>query len=350
MRVLFDGRPARTCRTGIGRYASTLSGLLRRGVAGHSCWSLGSDVALAAAGPIEEELELPALLEREGVDLFHSPLFHLPALLPCKALVTIHDAIPVVRPDLATEAFRELFDSAGDAAQRAEGVVCPSEHARDELASALDLPLEKLHVVPEAPAACFQPLPEAEARQLLGDRAPRGTFLLVVGAVEPRKNPLVVLDALSRLPEADRPAVVFAGPEAGIDVEAAADERGLGEWVHALGAVSDAELVALYNLAAALVFPSLYEGFGLPPVEAFAVGTPVIASHAASIPGVTGSAALLFDPTDAEALAECIGQLLGSLDLRRDLIERGAERLACYTPEVVRERLAEVYDMIGGQA
>lgn len=126
----------------------------------------------------------------------------------------------------------------------------------------------------------------------------------------------------------------------------AAEERELGGWVHVLGTVSDPELVALHTLASALVFPSLYEGFGLPPLEAFATGTPVIASNAASIPEVTGDAALLFDPSDPIGLAEAIERLLHTPQLQRDLTERGAERLACFTPVVVRARLGQVYDAL----
>ncbi|MGE3376469.1 MAG: glycosyltransferase family 4 protein [Vicinamibacteria bacterium] len=347
MRVLFDARPANACRTGIGRYAASLSALLRDGVADHTCGSLGDDVVLAAADLREEELELPALLEREAVDLFHSPLFHLPALLPCAALVTVHDAVPLTRPDLCTPEFARLFERAGDAARRAAGVICPSEHARAEVVGSLDLDPARVHVVPEAPAACFQPLPHPEARERLGERVPEVPFLLVVGALEARKNPLLVLDALKQLPESARPYAVYAGPTGAVDVRGAARERGLARWVTVLGPVADDELVALYALAQALVFPSLHEGFGLPPLEAFACGTPVIASSAASIPEVVGDAALLFEPTDAAALARHVETVAGwSEDERAAQLERGRARLGRFSPEVVSARLAEVYGQL----
>ncbi|MGE0709138.1 MAG: glycosyltransferase family 4 protein [Planctomycetota bacterium] len=351
MRVLFDARPARACRTGIGRYAATLSELLREGVADHACASLGEDVALAAADPREEQLELPALLEREAVDLFHSPLFHLPALLPCAALVTIHDAVPISRPDLCTAEFARLFERAGDAARRAAGVICPSEHARAEVAAALDLDPARVHVVPEAPAACFRRLPPQEARARLGERVPEEPFLLVVGVLDARKNPLLVLDALAHLPEGERPHAVFAGPAGAVDVGSAARERGLARWVTVLGPMTDEELVALYALAQALVFPSLHEGFGLPPLEAFACGTPVIASSAATIPEVVGDAALLFEPTDAAALVRHVETVAGwSEDERAAQVERGCVRLGRFSPEAVRARLAEVYAQVEGGA
>ena len=132
-------------------------------------------------------------------------------------------------------------------------------------------------------------------------------------------------------------------------MSAAARERDLAPWVRVLGPVGDPELVALYVLAEALVVPSLYEGFGLPPLEAFACGTPVIASSAASVPEVVGDATLLFDPEDARALAERIGEV-GSWDRaeRTEQVERGRARLARFTPEVVRRRLGELYGELEG--
>src|SRR6476619_4973951 len=103
-RVLFDARPAENCVTGIGRYAKTFHTLMK-GIPRHCCWSLGVNLKWTPSSPIEEELELPYLLEREDIDVFHSPLFRLPAVMPCKSVVTIHDAIPLVRPELSNPEF-----------------------------------------------------------------------------------------------------------------------------------------------------------------------------------------------------------------------------------------------------
>jgi glycosyltransferase involved in cell wall biosynthesis len=346
VRVLFDARPARS-PTGIGRYTRTLASLLRTGLGEHVCWSLGgtnADLDLAAQSAIEEELELPALLAREAIDAFHSPLFHLPAVCPSRAVVTIHDAIPAVRPDLATADFARLFEGATEAAARADVVVCPSEHARRDIIRTLGVPAQKIRVVPEAPALCFRALSPAE-RAVGRERLvlpPR--YLLVVGALERRKNPLALLDALGAVAGAHVDFhALYAGPPGGIDVAAEAGRRGLADRVHVLGPVSDEDLVLLYNEAVALVFPSLYEGFGLPVVEAFACATPVIASSAASIPEVTGDAALLFEGEDAEALAKAILRVGEDDVLRADLRRRGAERLRLFAPEAVRGRFAEIY-------
>jgi glycosyltransferase involved in cell wall biosynthesis len=335
-RVLFDARPADTCVTGIGRYASTLATLMR-GLSGHFCWSLGRELKWTPASPTQEELELPMLLEREAIDVFHSPLFHLPAIVPCRSIVTLHDAIPVVKPELSNPAFSRLFEEeARDAVERTDAIVCPSEHAKNDVVTTLGVAAEKIHVIVETPAPCFRVLERPSERE----------FFLVVGSLEKRKNPCVVLDALARFPEGKRPRVVFAGPAAGIDLVAEARSRGVEKNVAHVGTVSDEELVQLYNDAIALVFPSLYEGFGLPILEAFACGTPVIASNAASVPEVAGSAAVLFDPADAAALAGAIESLTEN---RRDELKRlGFERLEHFTRQRVCDQLAHLYSEIDG--
>jgi glycosyltransferase involved in cell wall biosynthesis len=346
VRVLFDARPGAACATGIGRYARTLASVLREPVPGHDAWTLGprGHVSLAARSPLEEELELPGLLAEEEIDLFHSPLFHLPALLPARSVVTIHDAIPAVRPDLTDTGFARLFETAAENTRRANRVVCPTEHARRDVARALGLAASKIHVVPEAPAEVFRPLSPEESRPVRERFRLETPFFLVMGSVEKRKNPSVVLDALSCL--RDPPVVVFAGPAAGYPLAEEAAKRGLASRVRELGLVSDEDLVALLNEATALVFPSLYEGFGLPVVEAFACGTPVIASNAASIPEVAGDAGLLFDPGEPAALTDHLRALLGSPELRDELRAKGRARLALFTPARVREALARLYDEI----
>jgi glycosyltransferase involved in cell wall biosynthesis len=330
-RVLFDARPAENCLTGIGRYAGTLATLMK-GVPGHFCWSLGRDLKWSPATPIEEELELPWLLEREEIDVFHSPLFPLPAVVPCRSVVTVHDAIPLVRPELSTPGFTRLFaERARDGALRADRVICPSEHAKKDVVATLRVPEEKVRVVAETPAPCFR---------VVDQPGPREHFL-VVGSIEARKNPLVVLDAIARFPESERPKVVFVGPDAGIDLVAEAAQRGVERTVRRAGPVPDEELVLLYNRAVALIFPSLYEGFGLPVLEAFACGTPVIASSAASIPEVAGDAALSFDPQDPSALAEAMRSL--GPEKAVELRTRGFARLERFSRERVSNQLAQLY-------
>ena len=269
-------------------------------------------------------------------DVFHSPLFHLPALVPCRSVITLHDAIPLVRPELSNPGFTKLFqEEALEAAERADAIVCPSEHAKKDIVTSLKVAPKKVHVITETPAPHFRVL----------ERTGEPKHLLVVGSLEPRKNPLVVLNALAKLLPERRPKVVFVGPKSGIDILWEAQVRGLEENVSWAGTVPDEELVRLYNDAIALVFPSLYEGFGLPVVEAFACGTPVIASNAASIPEVAGDAAILFDPKDADALARAMEALDEAR--RAELTKLGFKRLEQFTRARVCDQLAHLYSEIG---
>jgi glycosyltransferase involved in cell wall biosynthesis len=270
---------------------------------------------------------------------YHSPLFRLPAVLPSRAVVTIHDAIPAVRPDLTNKEFARYFGEARTSATRADAVVCPSEHARKDVVRELGLNPAKVRVVAETPDPKFRPIdPEAAAR-MLDRRAIKGDFLLVVGSLEKRKNPGLVLEALCQTGNESR--VVFVGPEAGFDPRAEATRLGVEKRILHIGLVTDEELAALYNAATALLFPSLYEGFGLPIVEAFACGTPVLASSAASIPEVAGEAVLYFDPEDSATLAKAIDSL--TPDIRDELRTRGFERLKLFSPDVVRKQLSDLY-------
>lgn len=333
-RVLFDARPGDNCVTGIGRYARTMKTLLK-GVAGHHCFVLGEDLKWSPRSAVEEELELPAILEREKIDIFHSPLFHLPAVLPCKAIVTIHDAIPIVRPDLSNPEFRKLFEErARDACERADAVVCPSEHAKKDVVAALGVPAEKVHVIYETPAPHFRVL----------DRPRAGGFFLVVGSIEKRKNPRVVLEALACLPKAERPRVVFVGPEAEYDLKAEALELGVYESVQYRGVVTDEELVALYNDADAIICPSHYEGFGLPVIEAFACGAAVLASNRAALPEVAGDAAHIFDPTDCVATREAIRSVGDAL--RTELRSRSVQRSKIFEREVAAASITRLYTKV----
>jgi glycosyltransferase involved in cell wall biosynthesis len=329
------------CVTGIGRYARTLAAVLKDGIEGHDAFVLGLDgLELATTSSVEEEFMLPALLEREEIDLYHSPLFRLPAVLPCRSVVTIHDAIPAMRPDLTNPEFAGLFaEEASESGRRADAVVCPSQHAKKDLNRALGIAAEKLHVVPETPDRVFRRSPEAGSR-VRRRRGIEGDFFLVVGSLEERKNPGVVLDALARVAGAK---AVFVGPAAGFDLGAEAARRGVRDRVLALGTVPDEELAGLYTESTALVFPSRHEGFGLPLVEAFACGTSVIASNATSLPEIAGDAATFFEPEDAGALSRALRDVLTSPELRATLVEKGTERLKIFTPGTVRQRLADLY-------
>ncbi len=343
MRSLLDSRPATSDRTGIGRNAQTLAAVACGALGDHEV--LDGREVLDFGSTWEEELALPAVIEREHVELFHSPLFHLPAVLPCRSLVTIHDAIPATHPALTTAAFSALWQGVGEAAARADAVVCPTAAAKRDVVAALGLDEQKVHVVPETPHAVFGPVEPTEQRAVrqrhgLGDQR----YLLVLGAVERRKNPALVLDALQSRP--DLPPVVFVGPAGAVDLAAEARARGVEDRVRHLGVLPDPDVVALLAGAEALVFPTLAEGFGLPVVEAFATGTPVVASAVPAVVEVADDAAALVAPGDPAALAEAVSRVLSDAAFADDLRARGRARLKRFSPAAVREGLIRVYDAL----
>ncbi len=342
MRGVVDDRPGTTCATGIGRYARSLAVDLAA-LDGHAVVS-ASTLGLAFTSVSEEELELPAALERAKVDVFHSPVCTLPALVPCRAVVTVHDAIPATRPDLTAEAFKPVWARAREDGVRADAVVCPTEHAKREVVRALGLDPVRVHVVPETPAPVFAPRSSDAVAAALAAHGVSEPYVLAVGSLERRKNPDGVLEALVRLDARRRPLAVFVGPAGGFDLAAEAARRGVADRVRHLGVVADDSLATLYAGTLAVLVCSRAEGFGLPVVEAWACGAPVIAANATALPEVAGDAALLVDPEDPTALAEAIRRVTEDPALCDDLRRRGGERLAArFTPAAARAALSRLY-------
>jgi glycosyltransferase involved in cell wall biosynthesis len=214
-------------------------------------------------------------------------------------------------------------------------VITLSESSRRDIARIYGLPTERVAVTPLAAADHFQPSERAEREPALARLGVPGPYLLAVGNLQPRKN-------LARLLEAFRNAIadrgdyvhlVIVGPRKWADspIHRAAASDGLNGRVHLLGYVTPGDLRMLYGGATALVYPSLYEGFGLPVLEAMACGTPVICSNRPSLPEVAGDAALLIDPTDTGAIARAMTRVLDDATFRADLHERSLKRSAQFS-------------------
>ncbi len=227
---------------------------------------------------------------------------------------------------------------------RARIVTVPTEFVAASLIDAHGVDPDRLAVVPHGLPADFAAAPFDEERLRARYRIP-GPFLLYPAATYPHKNHLVLLDALALL--ADRPEVrlVLTGaPASGEEaLRDAIERRGLHDRVVRPGRVPDADRDALLRSADALVFPSRYEGFGAPVVEAMAVGTPVLASGVTALPEVIGPAGLLLDPDDPTAWADAIGRVLDDASLRAGLVAAGNERAATFTAEHSAQALARAY-------
>ncbi len=293
-----------------------------------------------------EQLALPLHLARGGWDLLHALAFVAPLAARLPVAVTVYDLSFVRYP----EAFRapnrmylRLFTRL--TCRRAAGILTISQAAREDLVRLWGLPSERIEVAYPGVDPRFRPLP---AEAVAAFRARRGLpdrFILYVGTLEPRKNLEVLLEAVARL-SPPVPLILVGGrgwKPAFLSRLRALEREGRARWV---GFAPDAELPLWYNAAALFAYPSRYEGFGMPPLEAMACGTPVIAARASSLPEVVGEAGWLVDPGDVEGWVEGLRALLRDEGLREALRARGLARARRFTWEATAEATARFYNKI----
>jgi glycosyltransferase involved in cell wall biosynthesis len=281
-----------------------------------------------------EQTLLPPLAMRAGVDLMHSLASTAPLWGRFRRVVTVHDLIyarfPEAHAGIRDKGMRVLVPQAARHSQR---VIADSQSTRDDLIELLGVSAGRIDVVPLGLGGVkrAEPLPEREtrARFELGDRR----VVLSLSAKRPHKNLLALIGALARIPAERRPLLVLPGYPTWHEAElrARAEASGVAADVCFLGWLSGEELEGLWALAQAFVFPSLYEGFGLPVLEAMARGVPVACSNTSSLPEVAGDAALLFDPLDEAAIAGVLLLLLDDAALHEQLCARGLARAGEFT-------------------
>ena len=287
-------------------------------------------------------LPLTADLLAGGAQVYYSPDFALPALWRARSVVTVHDLSYLTHPETHFPPLRRYLDGAVPrAVSRANLVLADSEQTRRDLVSLLGVPDDKIRVVLSAadPAIVRQAAPDVAA--VLHRYGVTLPYVLSVGTIQPRKNLPAIFDALRRLDRHDV-TLVHVGRKGWLyePIFDALAASGIAERVRFLENVdSDDDLAALYSGAEALVFPSLYEGFGIPCLEAMACGTPVIASHAGSLAEVVSDAGIVVDPHDAGAIALGISRLMEDPAFRDDLVARGYAQAARFTWEASGRQL-----------
>lgn len=351
MRIGIDLRYRGDAFPGIGRYSDELVRALSAlpaapqlvlfQTAGDRRDHPSAEVVTVTSGPfsLRQQLELPLLARRARIDLLHSPYFVKPYLLPCPSLLTIFDLLPLLVPSTLSARGRRWYRLAVTlAARTSRHIVTASQSARADLEHLLGVPPERISVIPLAAAPQFRPQSAEQIAALRAHyRLPQHYFLFV-GANKAHKNLARLLQAWQivrpQLPTAlSTCRLVIAGPpeQHGTSAATLAAELALGDAVQILHDLPAADLPALYSGALCLAYPSSYEGFGLPPLEAMACDTAVLCSYAASLPEVVGDAALTVDPHSRAEIAAALLQLLTNPHLRARLQARGRVRAAQYS-------------------
>jgi glycosyltransferase involved in cell wall biosynthesis len=301
---------------------------------------------------------LPFRLARLSADVYHGPAVFLPLLkLGYRTVVTIHDLVSFLFPQTVPRKYATYMRLMTRlAARSADRIIAVSGATRDDLRRVLRVPDDKVVVIHEAVAPEFVAPPGPGSLDEIARRySIRRPYCLFVGNVEPRKNLAGLIEAFGLLRTrtgGPRVQLVLVGTRGWLynDILAAVEAQGGAPEIVFTGYVPPAELPVLYAGAACFVFPSLYEGFGLPVLEAMAAGAPVVASRVGAIPEVAGDAALLVDPHRPAELADAIETVLTDAALRARLVERGRARARQFTWETVARETLDVYESVRARA
>jgi glycosyltransferase involved in cell wall biosynthesis len=306
---------------------------------------------------IAEQWGVPRAVAKAGADLLHEPHYVLPPLTRCRTVVTIHDCIHLRFPEYLSSRLAAAYAHGMIrlAAMKADRVLTVSEASKRDILHYTGVAPGKVVVIHNGLDARFAAAPAAEAIDRVRQRFQlEHPFVLYVGNIKPHKNlgRLIAAFAAMREDGPDGLKLVVIGDETSKhpELRQAVHRHRLDKHVRFLGFQPAATLVVFYRLARAFVFPSLYEGFGLPPLEAMANETPVVTSNVSSLPEVAGGAALLVDPYDVASIADGIRRAVTDEPLRQDLIARGRVRAREFSWAQAAASTLEVYRQVLGQA
>jgi glycosyltransferase involved in cell wall biosynthesis len=319
----------------------------------HFHWAVAPNLS-PAVRLLWEQLRLPALVKHSKVDLLHSPHYTRPAVLPCASVVTYHDMTFFLFPELHTRVKRIFFPFAiRQSARHADMLIAASENTRRDAIRILGIPAERIITVPLGISEDFRPIKDPA---LLDDGRKRfqlpPEFILYVGLIEPRKNIPLLLKAYTRLvDQIDPPPLVLVGRLGWMyeQVFQLVEQLKLKDRVYFKGYIPTQNLPIVYNLAQIFVYPSTYEGFGFPPLEAMACGTPVITTAISAMLDNVGDAGFLIPPQDEAALTQAIQTLLSDQSLRHHLSSAGRLRAAEFTWKHTAMETLKVYQLVGTQ-
>jgi glycosyltransferase involved in cell wall biosynthesis len=371
MRFGLDGLPLSRKKTGIGHYTFELARALASIVPSHefeivspSAFSIDAaevsppeNLTLVNAGlngPRRRfwwSFYLPRYSRHASFALFHGTNFELPYWTTCPTVLTIHDLSLLLYPEThEKDLVRRARLKLPRAARKADAIITPSETVRGEVCKHLGISAEKVFAIPEAARAAFCPMPASESRAVGRRLGVEDEFIFFVGTVEPRKNLLTLVRAFERVIRATSSQVqlVIAGDKGWLsdDLMDYLRESDVRERVLFTGHLPDEDLRALYSSCRVFVYPSLYEGFGLPLLEAMACGAPVVTSRVPSIVETVEDVARLISPTDVEDLASGITALLDDAGERKHRSTLGIQHARKFTWERTARETWEIYQRL----
>lgn len=305
---------------------------------------------------VSEQLSIPLNLARLSPDLFHTPHYVLPPLAPCRSVVTIHDCIHLIFPQYLPHRMAYLYARTmfWTAVHRASSILTVSEASKNDILRFFDVPASKVTVIYNAiDDLFFEEPPEAEIVRVRERYQLHDRFVMYGGNVSPHKNVERLIEAfvLLRRDGLDDLKLLVTGGEVSrySSLRRAVHRHNLHQHVRFLGYQSTTTLAALYRLADVFVFPSLYEGFGLPPLEAMASGTPVVVSNVSSLPEVVGDGAIQVNPYEPRAIADGVQRALDDAELREQLRVRGLARAQSFSWSASVKRIHGIYQEIAAR-
>lgn len=302
---------------------------------------------------IQEQIHVPWLLRKVAPDVYHAPHYVLPVAVRCRSLVTIHDCIHLMFPQYLPNRMAYAYARAAmwSAARRSDRILTVSEASKRDILRFFRVPPEKIVVIYNAIDERFwiEPAEEDVARVRERYQLDHG-FVLYAGNIKPHKNLVRLIEAFAELRKNgfDDLKLLIIGDEISKlpALRRAVHRHKLHKHVRFFGFVPDETLAILYRLAAVFVFPSLYEGFGLPPLEAMASGAPVVTSNVSSLPEVVGDAAVLVDPYDVSSIVEGVRRVLTEPGLAADLRRKGPLRAREFSWERSVRRTWQLYQEV----
>lgn len=369
VRIGIDGIPLAEPKTGVGHYTFEIAVEVARQSPSDSFEVLShlpfSDLDPAPANlgfiqlPVNSATKhwwtigLPLYIRRARFDLFHGTNYDVPVWGGCPTVLTIHDLSQLLFPQTHEERrVKRARRRLPVMSRRATVIITPTQAVKSEVCEHLRIARDKVVVVNEAPRRSFQPMPLAQASATLQRLGIEDEFILYVGTIEPRKNLITLIRAFEEILRSTtlRPQLVIAGKKGWLNEELFAyiDSAKLGDRLCFTGYLGDDELRALYSACRVMVYPALYEGAGLPTLEAMACGAAVITTDTPAIVEMVGDKARLFSPADFRALAQQIVELLTSPGARQSLSRAGIEHAARFTWERAAKETLKIYREITG--